>query len=204
MKEAWFHSMGFKSDFWGEEWGATLFGILQRRPRFFSGNLEKETYREFKQSSDIERCKESLHHLIALDRLFESLTSKYPLVSARIIEPLLTFQPILFTYWARRQLRQEQGFAPLTREQARIFLNKLRGKTEKPPYRMTRFRKVFFTDLITDTASGEPDKEEQLIKTLELLWKQFVDEYAWVKEEDLDERFSRFILIETCNVETLH
>ncbi len=204
IKEAWFHAQDFEPDFWGEEWRSTLSGILQKHPRFFSGYLEKETYREFEQSSDIDRCRDSLHHMIALDRILESLTSEYPLAPTTKADPLLIFHPLFFTFWARRQLKLEQGFAPLSLEQIRTFFKKIRGKTGKPPYRMAGFREVFIRDLMSGSSESEPGEERQIRETLALLWEQFVDEYAWVREEELDERFLRFILLESPIDETLH
>jgi hypothetical protein len=204
IKEAWFHSMGFKPDFWGEEWGATLSGLLQRRPIFFSGNLEKENYREFEQLSDIKGCKDALDHMIALDRILENLTSKYPLASTRMKDPLLTFYPLLFTFWARRLLKLKLGFAPLSIGQVRAFFKIIRGKTEEPPYRMAEFREVFIRDLMSVSPDSGSAEEGQLKETLALQWEQFEDEYARVREEELDERFSRFILIESPRDKTLH
>jgi len=204
IKVAWFHSVGLKPDFWGEEWGATLSGLLQRRPIFYSGNLEKENYREFEESSDIKSCKDSLGHMIALDRILESLTSKYPLMSTRMKDPLLTFHPLLFTFWARKQLKLKLGFAPLSIGQVRTFFKKIRGKTEKPPYRMAKFKEAFIGDLMSFSPERESGEEEQVRGTLAFQWKQFEEEYAQVREEELDERFSRFILIESSGEETIH
>ena len=204
IKEAWFHDFGFKPEFWGEEWGAILSGLLQRRPIFFSGNLEKENYREFEQSSDIQSCKDCLDHMIALDRILESLTSKYPLASTRIKDPLLTFHPLPFTFWARKQLKRKPGFAPLSIRQVRTFFIKLRGKAEQPPYRMAGFQEVFIRDMVSVSPDREPGEEVQLRETLALQWKHFEEEYAQVREEELDERFSRFILIKSPGDEILH
>ena len=204
IKEAWFHSVGLKPDFWGEEWGATLSGLLERRPIFFSGNLEQENYREFEQSSDIKSCKDSLGHMIALDRVLESLTSKYPLAPTRMKDPLLTFHPFLFTFWARRQLKLNLGFAPLSIGQVRAFFKNIRGETEKPPYRIAQFKEVFIGDVMSVSPDRESGEEEQVRETLAFQWKQFEEEYAQVPEEELDERFSRFILIESSGDETIH
>jgi Family of unknown function (DUF6178) len=142
--------------------------------------------------------------MIALDRILESLTSKYPLAPTRMTDPLLTFHPLFFTFWARRQLKLEQGFAPLSLRQVMAFFKKIRGKTGKPPYRMAGFREVFLRDLMSGSSDCEPGEERRIRETLALLWEQFVDEHARVREEELDARFSRFILIESPRDETLH
>ena len=204
VKEAWFHNKGLNSDFWGEEWGPTLSGLLQRRPIFFSGHLEKENYREFEQWSDVESCKEYLNHMIALDSILENLTSKYPLPSTRMKDPLLTFHPILFSFWARKQLKLKPGLAPISVEQMRAFFGNIRGKTEQVPYRMAEYEEVFVKDLMSLSPECEPAEKTQLEETLTLLWKLFVDEYARVSVSELDERFSRFLFIESHRDETLH
>lgn len=204
VKEAWFHNMGFSADFWGEEWGPTLSGLLQKRPIFFSGNLEKENYREFEQGADIDRCNVYLDQMIALDRILETLSSRYPLPSTRMKDTILTFRPLLFTFWARKLLKLKPGFSPISVEQMRAFFKKTRGKTKKVPYRMTGFKGVFLKDLMSLYTGSDPAEKGQLKEILTLQWEQFVDEYALVREEELDPRFLRFLLIESHRDETLH
>jgi hypothetical protein len=204
MKEAWFHRVGFKPEFWGEEWGAVLSGLLQRRPIFFRGHLEKKNYREFEQPSDIQSCKDALAQMIALDRILENLTSKVPLSATRMKDPLLTFHPLPFIFWARSQLKLEPGFAPLSMGQARTFFKKIRGKAENPPYRIAKFKEAFIRDLMSLSPDCEPEEKVRFRETLALQWKQFEEEYEQVREEELDARFSRFIWIESSGDETIH
>ena len=204
MKEAWFQDLGFTPDFWGEEWGPILSGLLEKHPRFFSGNTEPENYRDFEQLSDIDQCRQTLRHLIALDHILKDLTSIYPLSPAMVQDPFATFHPLLFTFWARKQLILKPGFAPLSPKQMRSFFEKIRGKAERPPYRMTRSKDVFIDDILSAVPDRDRDKESQLIETLSSLWTLFEDEYARVPEEDLDEKFTRFLLLISPGDKVLH
>jgi hypothetical protein len=204
MKEAWFDDLGFNPDFWGEEWGSTLSGLLEKRPRFFRGNTETENYRDFEQLSDIDYCRQTLRHLIALDHILKSLTSTYPLSPTMVQDPLSTFHPLIFTFWARKRLILQPGFAPLFPEQMRGFFEKIRGRAERPPYRMTRFKDIFIDDILSVVSDLDRGEESQFVDTLSSLWSLFVDEYAWVPEEELDEKFTRFLLVVSPEDNVIH
>jgi hypothetical protein len=119
-------------------------------------------------------------------------------------DPLLTFHPLPFIFWARSQLKLEPGFAPLSMGQARTFFKKIRGKAENPPYRIAKFKEAFIRDLMSLSPDCEPEEKVRFRETLALQWKQFEEEYEQVREEELDARFSRFIWIESSGDETIH
>ncbi len=204
IREAWFHDVGLKPDFWGDEWGPTLSGLLKKRPRFFGGDKSAEDYRDFEQLSDLDHCRQSLRHVIALDRILKATTAIHPLDATIIQDPFLTFHPLLFTFWARRQLKLDAGFAPLSTEQMRRFFEKIRGRTGRPPHRMTRFKDVFLRDMISVIPDHDPVEEDRFKETLSYLWTLFVDEYAWVPEEGLNEKFTRFLLLASLGDKVLH
>ncbi|MBW1916260.1 MAG: hypothetical protein JRI86_15220, partial [Deltaproteobacteria bacterium] len=101
MRKAWFQSQDLRSDFWGDEWGGTLAGVLLNKPLFFSGLKEDEEFRDFENLSEVEDCRTIIGRLIVLDRLFGDLYSKCPLDKEGINDPLLTFHPFIFNFWAR-------------------------------------------------------------------------------------------------------
>ena len=204
MKEAWFHDLGFKPDFWGEEWGPTLSGLLQKHPRFFGGDQSAEDYRDFEQLSDIDHCRQALRHMIALDRILGNLSSIHPLAARMVQDPIFTFHPLLFTFWARQQLKLDAGFDPLSPEQMRRFFEKIRGRAGRPPHRMTRFKDVFLGDIMAAVPGRDPVEEGRYRETLSHLWTLFVDEYAWVPEKELNERFTRFLLVNSPGDKVLH
>jgi hypothetical protein len=69
---------------------------------------------------------------------------------------------------------------------------------------MAGSKEVFIRDLMSVSPDCKSGEEGQLRETLALQWEEFVDEYAQVSAESLDERFSRFILIESPRGDTLH
>ena len=195
LKEAWFMGQAFKPVFWGDDWGGILVGLLQKRPRLFSGFGEEEEFKDFEQLSEVEDCRSILHRLMVLDRLLEIVTAKYPLEKDTIKDPLLSFHPLLFNFWARRQLRFEPGFATLSLEQVRDLFRLLRAKSKKPPYQMPGFKDIFIEAFMSYASDLEPHDRPLLKETLFMLWEKFLAEYAWVATADLDERFARFVLI---------
>ena len=69
---------------------------------------------------------------------------------------------------------------------------------------MTRSKDVFIDDILSAVPDRDRDKESQLIETLSSLWTLFEDEYARVPEEDLDEKFTRFLLLISPGDKVLH
>jgi hypothetical protein len=196
IKEAWFARQDLGLVFWGDEWGGILAGVLQKRPRLFKGLQEGDEYKEFEQLSEVEDGQTVLRRLVLLDRLLEILTTKCPLDKDSIKDPLLTFHPLLFNFWAHGQLGLDSGFATLSLEQVRDLFRLLRAKSPKPPYRMPGFKDTFIADLMTHAPDFEPDAAHLLKETLSMLWQTFLEEYAWVATADLDDRFAKFILIQ--------
>ena len=204
IKEAWFHGVGLGSDFWGEDWGPILSGLLQKHPHFFGGDKFEEDYRDFEKSSDIDDCRQSLRYMMAIDHILKGLTAIHPLGATMVQDPFLTFHPLLFTFWARQQLKLNAGFAPLSPKQMRRFFEKMRGKTGRPPYRMTPFKDVFLHDMISAIPDRDSVREDRFREALSTLWTLFDDEYAWVPEEELDEKFTRFLLVVSPGGKVLH
>ena len=68
------------------------------------------------------------------------LSKRYPLDRGRLKDPLLTFSPLLFTFWARRQLKLNPGFDALSLEETKIFFKLLRKKDKNPPYRLSGYQ----------------------------------------------------------------
>jgi hypothetical protein len=195
LEKAWFRVQGFHSSFWDEEWGGTLAGLLQKRPRLFQGSQADEPYKDFESLSEVDDCRNTVRRLTVLDRLLEILSSEHLLKKRWTKDPLFTFHGLIFNFWARSQLNLDPGFSPLSMEQARAFFQLLRPKEGKPPYRMHGFGNVFVKDLTAYASDFEPHAARLLKETLSILWEKFVDEYAWVATAELDGRFMKFILI---------
>ena len=196
LKQSWFLKQGLKPFFWGDEWGGILKGILKKKPLFFSGLREGREYRHFESLSELEKCRNVIHRLVSLDRLLETISSEYPLDMDLLKDPLLNFQPLLFSFWARGQLKLGHRSLPLSLEQTKEFFRLIRGEEKGPPFRMPGFREIFIQDFISYETGLEPDEKILLKDTLSLLWEEFSEEYALVEASDLDARFTKFIMID--------
>jgi hypothetical protein len=194
LKEAWFFKNGLRPDFWGDAWGGTLICILQNRPCLFLGLKKGEEYRDFERLSEIEDCRMTLGRLKVLDRLLDVLTSRFPFSREDMEHPHATFHPLLFNFWARKQLGLEPGFDPLALEQVRDLFQLLRKKGESPPYSMPGSRDRFVEALSENAQAMDRPSRVLLKETLSQLWQQFLEEYAWVATADIDGRFTAFIL----------
>jgi hypothetical protein len=194
LKTAWFARRGFRPAFWEEEWGATLVGVVQKRPLLFDGLGKEEPYRAFENLEEVETCRKTMRRLMALDRLLETLVERHPLDEKWSKDPLFTFHSLLFNYWARKQLGFPPGFAPLSLDQVRDLFRLLRSDARKPPFGMEGFKKVFVKDLMECAPESESVDRALLEETLGILWDKFTEEYALVGTADLDGRFLRFIL----------
>jgi Family of unknown function (DUF6178) len=195
LKKAWFSRRGFRPAFWEEEWGATLVGVVQKRPILFDRAQKDEPYRAFESIEEVETCRKTMQRLMVLDRLLETLVDRHPLEEKWSKDPLFTFHSLLFNYWARKQLGFAPGFAPLSLDQVRDFFRLLRSDAQKPPFGMTGFKEVFVKDFMACAPDFESaDQKAVLEETLGILWDKFTEEYALVGIADLDGRFLRFIL----------
>ena len=194
FKDAWFFRQNFELNFWGDDWGGTLTGILQKRPRLFTFLHGEEEYKDFERLSEIEDCRIILHRLSLMDRLLGVLTARDPFDRDKIKGPSFNFHPLLFNFWARKQLSLDPGFAPLSLEQVRDFFRLLRAGSPGPPYRMPGFRDIFIKDFTSFIPDIELEDARILKETLSLLWQGFFEEYAFVATAELDGRFIKFIL----------
>jgi len=196
LNRSWFFRQGLNPYFWGDEWGGILKGILEKRPLFFSGLREGNEYRPFESLSELDKCHDILYRLISLDGLFERISSEYPLDTEMLKDPLLNLYPLLFSFYARRQLNLGHGFLPLSLEQTREFFRVMRGEEKAPPFRMPGFKDIFIGEFISYGTTVDPGQTELLKDTLSRMWDEFSEEYAMVEESDLDARFTKFIMIE--------
>jgi Family of unknown function (DUF6178) len=194
LKTAWFARRGFRPAFWEEEWGATLVGVVQKRPLLFERSRKEEPYRTFESLDEVETCRKTMRRLMVLDRLLARLVDRHPLEEKWSKDPLFTFHSLLFNYWARKQLGFPPGFAPLSLDQVRDLFRLVRSGAQQPPFEMPGFKEVFVRDFMACVPDVGSADEDLLEDTLGILWDKFTEEYALVGTADLDGRFLRFIL----------
>ena len=197
LRESWFAAQGLRPDFWGEYWGGILLGVLEKRPRLFVGDREGEAYREFEWLSDLADCLRVIRRIMVLDSLLYRPADTVGHGLHVLESPDITFRPLFCNSWARRLVKARPSFAPITPAQARRFFEKLRGTGSKgaPPYTMPGYEERFVRDFMMFAADSEPEAAAILEDTLALIWQEFNEEYQDVSLEDLDARYSRFIIL---------
>ena len=195
LKESWFFAQGLDTDFWGEHWGGTLEGLLDKRPRHYLGRKGMEAYKDFEWLSELGESLEDLRRVMVLDGLIERLAASYPTDEELMGSPELTFRPLLFNPWGRLLLDLQPSFSGLSLELAKRLLKRLRAGSEKPPYDMPGFEEIFVKDFMSYALNADPEAASILRDTLSFIWQEFREEYVWVILDDLDARFSKFISI---------
>ncbi len=195
LKESWFFGQGLDTDFWGEKWGGTLAGLLDKRPQHYLGLKGKEAYKDFEWLSELGESLQDLRRLMVLDGLIERLAASYPTDEEWMGSPELNFRPLLFNPWGRLLLGLQPSFSGLSLEQAKRLLHRLRAGSKKPPYEMPGFEETFVRDLMSYALEADPEAKSILKDALSVIWHEFREEYKWVILDDLDARYSKFISI---------
>ncbi len=196
LRMAWFRRSGFDKGFWGDERGSLLSGLLLKKPLLYTGLQEGEIYRDFAGADDLTGASRALMGLIALDGLMDAVTKETPLPPEDFGREDLTCFHFLFTFWARRRLGIEPGFAPITPEQARAFFEILREGETAPPYQISRFREVFIEDMLGIASVLPDDLRAALREELSNIWEEFRAEYEQVPPADTDMKHNPFLLIQ--------
>ena len=63
LKNSWFYGMGLEFSFWGDDWGEILAGIMEKKPRLYTGLKEKEAFRAFEHISELDDSRRVVHRL---------------------------------------------------------------------------------------------------------------------------------------------
>jgi len=189
MQDAWFSRRGLDTEFWGEEWGGTLKGILMKIPACYRGQ-----YRPFEDLAEVEDAEKIARRVMLLDRIMEEISDSFQLKEDTLQDPLMTFHTLLFHSWAIKQLKL-RDFVPLSLNQARDFFTLIREKEKTPPYRMSGAKQRFMDDLMAFASEIASDDRVLLKETLEGIWEGFVDEYSRLDISLLDPRFTKYVII---------
>jgi len=194
-RESWYVSRGWDNDFWGSPWGENLEGLLASRPRFFVGGGSGELYRDFETARDLDEARRRLRHVQALDALLARLSPGLQREVRNTFQPVATFHFLLFNQWACSVLEKEISFSPLEPAEAVRFFKAVRRNDKGPPYPMSGFREIFISDFMQGVSDFEPPMREALAEALSMVWDAFRMEYEFIEEDDLEGRYSPFLLI---------
>ncbi|OQY49212.1 MAG: hypothetical protein B6240_03890 [Desulfobacteraceae bacterium 4572_87] len=195
LKESWFHGKGLEASFWGQEWGRTLTGVLNKRPLYYCGDGSANGFRHFQTLSDLASASETLDVLERLDILMAELTTQHPLNLSDFEFFDVTFYQLLFTLWARQILDLNPSMEAITLKQAKAFLKLLRAGDTQPPFRMFGFEERF---LKAFEMPGSVGKSKNLEDALARTWQDFSGEMENIPTDALDAKYSQYILITAC------
>jgi len=195
LRTSWFYGQGLSPGFWGEEWGGILSGLLGRIPRFYTGFLEGEEYKDFEWVGELGDAMEAIRSMMVLDGLLERLAERFSMDRELLQSPEVTFHPLLFHFWGRQLLGLDPAFSGITRKQAKAFFGRLRGTAKGPPFDISSFKDAFVQDVASHAPAPDNETATLLKETLSVVWQQFAEEYAWVSLDDLDRGYSKFLTI---------
>jgi hypothetical protein len=195
IKNSWFEGQGLKLDFWGDGWGRTLAGVMEKKPCLYVGLEKGEEYRGFEKLSELDECHRIVRYMMVLDRLFDRLAGHYPFDRDKARNSGLTFHQFLFNIWVRHLLKLESCFSGISYAQVKTFFGLLRANEKKPPYRMAGFEEDFITYYMAYAYDFEPETASTLKDTLSLIWQEFKEEHEWMTTVDPKGKYIRFVLI---------
>ncbi|MBW1786310.1 MAG: hypothetical protein JRK53_06780 [Deltaproteobacteria bacterium] len=201
VRGSWFMGQGRDTDFWGEAWGGTLLGLLQKRPRLHTRMDEDEPFKDFEWLSEVGACLTTLRRLMVLDGLLEQLASRFRIDVRTAGSSEIAFHQLLFNLWARLSLDMAPSFSGISIARAQRLFARIRGERAEPPYGMPGVEKQFVDLFLSYAAASDAEATAVLKETLELLWGEFVVEYERISLDDLSEKFSLYITIETTDSE---
>jgi len=194
IDRSWFTGRKLETSFWGVPWGSLLTGLLHAKPHYFTGTGEKE-YRDFERTSELDETRTALQHIMVLDDLLKRLDEDYHLGDSGGLPEETTAHALIMTFWARRVLKIEPGFSPLSTGQARSFFEHLRKGEPGAPFHMPGAEDLFVAEMTAYLADGSADRTRTLAGALSILWNRFREEYETVPSTALQGRYSRFIAI---------
>ncbi|MFH0845637.1 MAG: DUF6178 family protein [Pseudomonadota bacterium] len=194
LKGSWFQSLGLSAQFWGEYWGGTLACLMKKRPLFYAGAPGEER-RDFEWLSELSESINVLRRLMVLDSLMERLAETYSKDENLFRQREMTFYILLFNLWGRLKLGMEPCFSGIPLREVILLFKKLRSQDKGPPYLMSDWKRAFIQDLMSYISHSEPHVSRILEETLSQVWDQFREEYEWVSLENIDPRYSKYILI---------
>ncbi|RPI71631.1 MAG: hypothetical protein EHM45_23280, partial [Desulfobacteraceae bacterium] len=95
IKQSWFNGAGLKPEFWGEEWGGTLNGLLRKKPQLYVGPSKTDAFKEFETGRELDDCGRLLQSLAVLDRLLATLAALYRIDQGGIQKSFFVFHTLL-------------------------------------------------------------------------------------------------------------
>ena len=191
---SWFRGRRLPLTFWGEAWLGVLGGLLLKRPLYYDNYQTGVLYREFAAAGEIEKSRNVLDSIIAIDGLLSvmGLPSRLPEVSAT--SPI-TCQNLVLTLWALDVLDLGNDPASLLPADFKRFFGEL-WEGGREARRIKSSMKTHFLGWLANRAGRTPgDISMRLAPVLDALFDEIEEEYGQVHEKDLDPRYIHLFLI---------
>jgi len=198
-RESWFEKAGLRLGFWGEEWLGVLGGLLIKKPLFFDNYATGVLYREFSDLNEIDRTRQALEQIIAMDDLLSRMGLD---MDGTPQSGFLTYANLLLTLWTNHYLGQTkapEAPQPITLTRFRSFFNALWESKTSPRRVSNTARENFLNWLAQRTTLATYEITERLGPWLEALFQQIENELGSVAAKDLDPHHIYLFLLKVSN-----
>lgn len=195
IKGSWAFSKGLSVDFWGEDMGGLIRGLVGGRiPMFYTGLPGEKELKDFEWISELAATMEALREVMILDGLISHLDERFTCDEKMAKSPKATFYPLIFNLWARKMTGLPLSLSGITLNQAKTFMQTIRSGRKNPPFRIEEFKEIFLSDF---AQYGHSDQEaiSSLREVLSNVWKDFSNEYEMVALEDITPSYFIFLTI---------
>ncbi|OEU44321.1 MAG: hypothetical protein BBJ60_12310 [Desulfobacterales bacterium S7086C20] len=196
IKKSWFVMQGLDTQFWEDEWGGMLDGLLMKRPLFYTSFSDAgKLYREFKNLKEITHCGKGLDQIIAFDQLLSLVFARAGFLYPTEAYHAANCKNLLLTYWSLHYLGLEKGSGLLDMDQLKIFFEHLWTSGEKS-FRVKKEMKGSCLDWLVARSGLTSSEVQDLVGAiLDAIFEELEKEYGSVSVGSLDPRYVRHFLV---------
>jgi len=193
-RNSFINESGLPLDFWDEEWLGFIGGLLLKRPRFYAEFKDGLLYREFQSMAEIQKVKNILLKIIALDEMLSLFSVQ--------IKPLknfqLTYKNVLLTLFARDLIKLNNVLAPISIFEFKKFFDSMwETKSENQNCKVKSSFKHSFIEWFANKTGFEQDYIQSRFKSVfDTLFIEIESELGNVLFKDIDPQYINLFLLE--------